>query len=121
MSAALTFLPVSEIKKIVEICRKNNVEITGSVFRKSSVDIEKIISTCRQNNIEITSTVFHKNPLELKRIISVCKKNDIEMTGMIFLYDHDTFKDKLNKLIYKLGLNYVEKIENDLSLLEGLQ
>lgn len=61
LSAALTFLPVSEIKKIVEICRKNNVEITGSV------------------------------------------------------------KDKLNKLIYKLGLNYVEKIENDLSLLESLQ
>ena len=40
---------------------------------------------------------------------------------LLFLYDHDTFKDKLNKLIYKLGLNYVEKIENDLSLLESLQ
>ena len=84
LSAALTFLPVSEIKKIVEICRKNNVEITGSVFRKSSVDIEKIISTCRQNNIEITGTVFMRSAEEIEDIISICKRYNVGITSSVF-------------------------------------
>lgn len=41
------------------------------------------------------------------------------------MVDTNSFKNKLSKLVYKLvyklGLNYVEKIENDLLLLECLQ
>ena len=38
----------------------------------------------------------------------------------IFVCSNDEFKKKLNNLISKLGNNYIEKIENDISLLDEL-
>lgn len=38
----------------------------------------------------------------------------------IFLEDDKDFQDKINKLIARLGRNYVDIIENDLNILEGL-
>lgn len=38
----------------------------------------------------------------------------------IFVCSNDDFKKKLNNLISKLGNNYIEEIENDISLLDEL-
>ena len=73
-----------EIQKIVRVCKENNIEITGSVFRKSAVEIEKIISVCKKYNIEITATIFYKTAKEIEKIVSVCKKCNIEITGSVF-------------------------------------
>lgn len=50
--------------------------------------------------------------------------NDIEdifeRYVLIFICDFDEFKSKIDKLINKLGNNYVDIIENDLGILEEL-
>lgn len=38
----------------------------------------------------------------------------------IFLNDEEIFKNKINELIKKIGINYVEEIENNLDILEEL-
>ena len=47
-----------EIEKIVEVCKRYNIEITGSVFKQSTAEIEKIVEICKKYNIEITGSVF---------------------------------------------------------------
>lgn len=89
-----------------------------------SVDFDKIseiyggevLREMQENMDEVIKNVNYMYMLEFNDVEDI-----FEREILLFLYDHDTFKDKLNKLIYKLGLNYVEKIENDLSLLESLQ
>ena len=77
---------------------------------------EEILREMQENMDEVIKNVNYMYMLEFNDVEDI-----FEREILLFLYDHDTFKDKLNKLIYKLGLNYVEKIENDLSLLESLQ
>lgn len=51
--------------------------------------------------------------------------NDIEdifeRVTPIFIMDSDCFKEKIKKLVRKIGINYIEVIENDLGLLEELE
>ena len=74
-----------EIEKIIEVCKKYNIEITGSVFYKSAEEIEKIVEICKKYNIEIKGNVFKQNANEIEKIIEVCKKYNIEITGSVFL------------------------------------
>lgn len=43
VSAAYSLRSIEEIEKIVEVCRKNNIPISGSIFLKSADDIENSI------------------------------------------------------------------------------
>ena len=43
-----------------------------------------------------------------------------ERQVLAFICEHNEFKTKMNKLINKLGTNYVEIIEKDISLLDEL-
>lgn len=43
-----------------------------------------------------------------------------EREVLVFICGHDEFKKKLDTLINKLGANYVEQIEEDVSLLDEL-
>ena len=43
-----------------------------------------------------------------------------ERQVLAFICEHNEFKTKMNKLINKLGTNYVEMIEEDISLLDEL-
>ena len=43
-----------------------------------------------------------------------------ERETLLFLYDNETFKNKMDQLIKKLGPNYVNIIEEDISQLEEL-
>ena len=85
LSAAISIISVEEIEKIIEVCQKNNIEITGSVFKRTSEEIEKIVEVCQRNNIEITGSVFLKPSEEIEKIVEVCQRNNIEITGSVFL------------------------------------
>lgn len=42
--------------------------------------------------------------------------NIVETNPYMFLYDKKIFVDKMDKLIKKLGVEYIEKLEDDFSL-----
>ena len=91
------------------------MEFSVDFDKISEIYGEEVLREMQENMDEVIKNVNYMYMLEFNDV------EDIFEREILFLYDHDTFKDKLNKLIYKLGLNYVEKIENDLSLLESLQ
>lgn len=92
------------------------MEFSVDFDKISEIYGEEVLREMQENMDEVIKNVNYMYMLEFNDVEDI-----FEREILLFLYDHDTFKDKLNKLIYKLGLNYVEKIENDLSLLEGLQ
>ena len=63
------------IEKIINVCKGNNIEITGSVFKSQASEIEEIIKVCRENNIEIIGSVFLKNAKQLQKNIDYIKSN----------------------------------------------
>ena len=93
------------MEKIIEVCKKYNIEITGTVFLKSSDEIEKIIEVCKKYNIEIKGNVFKQNAEEIEKIIEICKKYDIEVTGSVFLKK----SSRLQKTIDFIIENYDER------------
>ena len=84
LQAAYSPFSIEEIEKIVEVCRKNGIEVTGSVFYKSAEEIERIVLVCKENGIEITGAVFKRTSEEIEKIVEVCQKNGIEVTGNVF-------------------------------------
>ena len=75
----------AEIKEIVEVCKKNGMEATGNVFRRTAAEIKEIVEVCKENGIEITGSVFNRTAAEIKEIVEVCKENKIEITGSVFI------------------------------------
>lgn len=92
------------------------MEFSVDFDKISEIYGEEVLREMQENMDEVIKNVNYMYMLEFNDVEDI-----FEREILLFLYDHDIFKDKLNKLIYKLGLNYVEKIENDLSLLESLQ
>ena len=92
LSAAVSRQSVEEIKKIIEVCRANNIEMSGSIFMKTAEEIKKIIEVCRANNIEISGSVFMKSAEEIEKIIEVCRENNIEISGNIFMKSAEEIK-----------------------------
>ena len=84
LSAAISRKDIDEIKKIIKICQKNKIEVTGSVFNRTAEEIEKIVEVCKKNKIELTGSVFFKSAEEIEKIVEVCQKNKIELTGSVF-------------------------------------
>ena len=74
----------AEIKEIVEVCKENGIEVTGSVFRRTAAEIKEIVEVCKENGIEVTGSVFYRTAAEIKEIVEVCKENGIEATGNVF-------------------------------------
>ena len=104
LSVATTRQSVEKIEKIIQVCRENGIEITGSVFKQSSEEIEKIITICRANEIEITGSVFLKTSDEIEKIIQVCQSNGIEITGSVFLKT----SEEIEKIIQVCQANGIE-------------
>ena len=75
----------AEIKEIVEVCKENGIEVTGNVFKRTAAEIKEIVEVCKENGIEVTGSVFRRTAAEIKEIVEVCKENRIEATGAIFL------------------------------------
>ena len=105
------FLSVSEeIEKIVEVCQRNNIEITGSVFLKPSEEIEKIVEVCQRNNIEITGSVFLKTAEEIEKIVEVCQENNVEITGSIFLKTAKDLSDSIEYIKNNYGESFLKPL-----------
>ena len=85
LSAAISRKDVDEIKKIEQVCKDNEIEVTGSVFYRIAAEIKEIVEVCKENGIEVTGSVFRRTAAEIKEIVEVCKENRIEATGAIFL------------------------------------
>lgn len=75
LSAAISRKDVDEIKEIVEVCQKNGIEATGTVFNRTAVEIKEIVEVCKKNGIEITGSIFSKNSKQLKGNIEYIKQN----------------------------------------------
>ena len=48
LQAAISKYTIEEIEKMFEVCKKNKIEITGSVFRKSAVELKEIAEVCNK-------------------------------------------------------------------------
>lgn len=77
---------------------------------------EEYILIIKENIDEIAKNLAYFEALGFSDIEDI-----FERVVPIFIYDNQTFKSKMDQFIKKLGSNYIQKIENDISLLEGLE
>lgn len=68
--------------------------------------------------IESDNEDFFDNILYLKELKIKDIEEVIERYFLIFLYNHDLFCEKVDILINKLGSNYVELLDDDMSFWE---
>ena len=116
LSAAISRKDIDEIKKIIKICQKNKIEVTGSVFLKSAEEIEKIVEVCQKNKIKITGSVFLKNSKQLKENIEYIKQNYGEeyLTPLIV---SKNLKHLQKTLPYLQSIGVLETIKTSASIL----
>ena len=97
----------AEIKEIVEVCKENGIEVIGSVFLRTAVEIKEIVEVCKKNGIEATGTVFKRTAGEIKEIVEVCKENGIEITGSIFSKNSKQLKENIEYIKQNYGEEYL--------------
>ena len=121
---------IKEIKKIIRICKENNIPITGSLFQTNPDNLEKIIMLCQKNNIKLSNAmlfrsaeeveliinicdqygleyqdgIFKRTPDEILKIIEVCRNNDIPITSNVFRRKYNEFIEII-EVCNKLGLD----------------
>ena len=86
------------------------------------INYNKIIEIYGYNYIELIKENIEDVALNITFLenIGFSDTNDIfERYVSIFIMPNDEFKQRFKKLINKIGINYVEIIENDLSILEN--
>ena len=71
IQASYSRFNIEELKKIIEVCRENNIEIAVSAFKRSAEEMKEIIEVCRKNDIEITESVFLKSAEKLKKMWNI--------------------------------------------------
>ena len=116
LSAAISRKDIDEIKKIIKICQKNKIEVTGSVFKRTAEEIEKIVEVCQKNKIKITGSVFLKNSKQLKENIEYIKQNYGEeyLTPLIV---SKNLKHLQKTLPYLQSIGVLETIKTSASIL----
>ena len=107
LSAAISRKDVDEIKKIEQVCKDNEIEVTGSVFKRTAAEIKEIVEVCKENGIEATGSVFLKTATEIKGIVEVCKENRIEITGSIFVKNSKQLKENIEYIKQNYGEEYL--------------
>ena len=112
----------AEIKEIVEVCKENGIEITGSIFLRTAAEIKEIVEVCKGNGIEVTGSVFKRTTTEIKEIVEVCKENGIEVTGSIFLRTGEEIKE-IVKVCQENGIEITGSIftKNSKQLKENIE
>ena len=100
----------AEIKEIVEVCKENGMEATGNVFRRTAAEIKEIVEVCKENGIEATGTVFKRTAGEIKEIVEVCKENGIEITGSIFSKNSKQLKENIEYIKQNYGEEYLTNL-----------
>lgn len=68
---------IEEIEKIIEVCKRNNIQITGSIFLKTSEEIEKSINYIKENygQAYLTPLIINKNVEHLKNVLPYVVKS----------------------------------------------
>ena len=89
-----------ELEDIVKVCVENNIEVTGSLFRKKVKDIKDTLDVCRRHNVEVMSS----------KIISLCEEKQVEMTGTIFMKSVDELKQSIDYVDEKYGKRYLKSL-----------
>lgn len=75
----------------------------------------EILELVRDNLIDVTDNINYMLKLKFTDVEDV-----FERYTPIFICSNNEFMDKINNLIKKIGDDYVDIIENDLSMLEEL-
>ena len=116
LSAAKSGKDVDEIKKIEQVCKKNGIEITGSVFMRTAAEIKEIVEVCKENGIEITGSIFLKNLKQLKENIEYIKQNYGE-EYLTHLIVSKNLKHLQKILPYLQSIGVLETIKTSASIL----
>ena len=116
LQAAMSRLDIDEIEKIVEVCNKNGIEITGSVFRKTADEIEKIVEVCNKNRIEITGSIFYKTAEKLNDNITYVKEK-FGSEYIVPLIISKNIKQLKEVLPYLKEIGYLEYVKESASIL----
>ena len=71
ISASISRRTIYEIEEIIKICKKYNIEITGSVFSKKSSSLQKTINFIIENYDEryLTPLIIIKEPKHLSEVM----------------------------------------------------
>ena len=71
ISASISRRTIYEIEEIIKICKKYNIEITGSVFLKKSSSLQKTINFIIENYDEryLTPLIIAKEPKHLSEVM----------------------------------------------------
>ena len=82
--------------------------------------IQKIYGTStiiefQENKEELIENIKYLNKLGFDNIEDI-----IELFPYMFLIERENFKEKVNELIGKLGIDYLEKLNEDTSLWENV-
>ena len=88
------------------------------------MDIERIVNTYGEEYREIiyeNKEDIKENLLYMAEIGFSDVEDIFERCTPIFIRSNQSFREKVRDLVIKLGINYVELIENDLGLLEELE
>ncbi len=83
--------------------------------------INKIYGIETLNNIKENINEVNKNISYMYKLGFTDIEDIFERVTLLFICDNKEFKNKIDKLIRRLGATYVNDIENDLSLLEELE
>lgn len=83
--------------------------------------INKIYGIETLNNIKENINEVNKNISYMYKLGFTDIEDIFERETLLFICDNKEFKNKIDKLIRRLGATYVNDIENDLSLLEELE
>ena len=116
LSAANSRKDVDEIKKIEQVCKDNEIEVTGNVFLRTAAEIKEIVEVCKENGIEITGSIFSKNSKQLKENIEYIKQNYGEeyLTNLIV---SKNLKHLQKTLPYLQSIGVLETIKTSASIL----
>ena len=111
-------VPVERIQEIEERCpelTKNNV-LSAAISRRTIQEIEEIIKVCNENGIEITGSIFQKSSKQLKENIEFIKQNYGEeyLTPLII---SKNLKNLQKILPYLQSIGVLETVKNSASIL----
>lgn len=82
--------------------------------------IEKIYGSSLIEEIQNNLKDILKNMKYLKELNINDIEDIFERYPLIFICDKNEFKNKVDKLISKIGINYVDMLDNDMELWEEL-
>ena len=100
----------------MNICRENNIEITGSVYLKPAEEIKRVVNICRKNNIEITGSIFVKSYNQLKENIEFIKTNYDE-SYLLPLIVSKNIQQLMSVMPYLQELGILETVKKSASIL----